>query len=182
MTFLQRLAIALTALLALTAGVVVAGYLVIFSASPDRAARAVPDDVAAYATVYLQPSTGQRLNLAELLGRVPGFADAANLETKIHDIAQRLLAGAGLDYEADLRPWLGNQVSVAISLDPESLAVDRTLLLVGVKDPAEARAALDRIMSDRGATLGQSEDAGVPIVEGGGLAYALLDDLLDRGP
>jgi Protein of unknown function (DUF3352) len=182
LTLLQRLALALTALLAMTAGVVVAGYLLIFSASPDRAARAVPDDVAAYATIYLQPSTGQRLNLAELLGHVPGFADAANLETKIHDIAQRLLAGAGLDYAADVRPWLGNQLSVAIALDPTGLAPDRMLLLIGVKDPVEASAALDRILAQRDLSPSDTDYDGTTIVDAGDLAYALLDDLLVVAP
>ena len=179
---LQRLAIALTALLALTAGVVVGGYLLIFSASQDRAARATPADSAVYATIYLQPSTGQRLNLADLLGRVPGFADAANLEQKIHDIAQRLLAATGLDYEADVRAWLGNQLSVAISLDQSGLAPDRMLLLVGVKDGVEAQAALDRILAGRDVAPAVNDYQGVQIVDGGDVAYALLDDLLIVAP
>jgi Protein of unknown function (DUF3352) len=182
LTALQRLAVALTALLTLTAGVVVAGYVFIFSASQDRAAHAAPADTAAYATIYLQPSTGQRLNLADLLGHVPGFADAANLEQKIHDIAQRLLGATGLDYEADIRPWLGNQLSVAISVDQTSLAPDRVLLLVGVKDATEANAALARILAQREVTPTVTDDHGVAVVEGGGMAYALLDDLLVVAP
>ena len=67
---LRRLAIALTALLAATGAVVVAGYLFIFAAGTDRAAAAVPADASAYLTVYLQPTTGQQLNLAAMLGQV----------------------------------------------------------------------------------------------------------------
>jgi len=182
LTLLQRLAIALTALLALTAGVVVGGYLLIFNASQDRAARAAPADSAVYATLYLQPSTGQRLNLADLLGRVPGFADAANLEQKIHDIAQRLLAATGLDYEADVRAWLGNQVSAAISLDQTGLAPDRMLLLVVVKDRIEAQAALERILAGWDVAPTVSDYQGMEIVDGGDVAYTLLDDLLIVAP
>ena len=111
---LRRLVIALTVFIGLVGATVVAGYLAIFAAGTDRAARAVPADANAYATVYLQPSTGQQLNLALLLGHVPGFADAANLDQKIHEIAARLLGQAGIDYEADVRPWIGNQLSVAL--------------------------------------------------------------------
>ncbi len=111
---LQRLVIALTVFIGLVGATVVAGYLAIFAAGTDRAARAVPADAIAYATVYLQPSTGQQMNLALLLGHVPGFADAANLDQKIHEIAARFLGQAGIDYEADVRPWIGNQLSVAL--------------------------------------------------------------------
>ena len=88
---LHRLVIALTVFIGLVGATVVAGYLAIFAAGTDRAARAVPADAIAYATVYLQPSTGQQLNLAMLLGHVPGFADEANLDQKIHEIAARFL-------------------------------------------------------------------------------------------
>jgi len=71
--------------------VVVVGYLLVFAAHPDRAARVAPADTAVYLNVYLQPSTGQKLNLFELVGRLPGFRDPATLEDKIHDVAQRLL-------------------------------------------------------------------------------------------
>jgi hypothetical protein len=80
----QRLVIALTSFLAMMAGVVVVGYLLIFAASPDRASRAIPADATVYATVYLQPSTGQKMNLAALLGHVPGLADPTSLDTKLH--------------------------------------------------------------------------------------------------
>ncbi|HSM37719.1 MAG TPA: hypothetical protein VK838_00155, partial [Candidatus Limnocylindrales bacterium] len=95
---MHRLVVALTTLLTLVGVVVVAGYLLLFAAQADRAARAVPADASAYATLYLQPSTGQKLNLQSLLGRVPGFADPSSLDQKIHEITARLLGDAGLDY------------------------------------------------------------------------------------
>ena len=88
---MHRLVIALTTLLSLTAAAVVAGYLFLFAAQPDRAAEAVPDGTAFYATLYLQPSTGQKLNLAELMSRVPGFSDRDALDQKIHEITARFL-------------------------------------------------------------------------------------------
>ena len=110
---MHRLVIALTSLLGLTAAGVVAGYLLLFSASADRAASLVPAETAFYANVYLQPSTGQRMNLAGLLGRIPGFEDTSTLDEKIDQVAQNLLADTGLDYRDQIKPWLGNQLAIA---------------------------------------------------------------------
>src|SRR5918994_5035039 len=117
------------------AGVVVGGYLLIFAAAADRASGAVPASASLYGTLYLQPSTGQKMNLAALLGHVPGLADAANLDKKLHEIAARLLGEAGLDYEADLRPWLGNQLAIAVEPEGSDAMAASVTVLVAVKDP-----------------------------------------------
>ena len=110
---MRRLVVALTALLAMVGAVVVAGYLLFFAATGDRAAGAVPADSAVYLQVYLQPSSGQKLNLFGLVAQLPGFADDATLEEKIHDVTQRLLGELAIDYGADLRPWLGGELALA---------------------------------------------------------------------
>ncbi|MGH2455932.1 MAG: DUF3352 domain-containing protein [Candidatus Limnocylindria bacterium] len=174
---MQRLVVALTTLLGLTGIVVVAGYLFLFAAGTDRAARAAPADTVAYVTVYLQPSSGQKMNLANLLGRVPGFADAASLDQKIHEISARLLGDAGLDYEGDLRPWLGNQLALAIAPGtPDAVLQPRAVLLVAVRDPEAAGAALQRLAPGQSSTY-----EGEEIVSGADRAWALLDDLLVMG-
>lgn len=178
---MHRLVIALTALLSLAGVVVVGGYLFLFAAQPDRMARAVPGDASLYATVYLQPSAGQKLNLASLLGNVPGFADTSSLDTKIHEIAGRLLSEAGFDYEADIRPWLGDQVAVAIDpdgIDPNAAAA---LVLFDVKDRAAADAGLEAIVADRGLEPDSATYEGVEIWTTESMSWALLDDLLMVG-
>jgi len=178
---MHRLVIALTTFLALVAAVVVAGYLLVFAVSPDRTARAAPADSVAYATVYLQLSAGQGMNLAELLGRVPGFADAAALEQKIHEIAQRLLGDAGLDYEADLRPWLGDQLAVAVAGDELDGAQPGVVALIDVRDAELARDALERIVADSGVAYTTEDHEGVEVRIAGESAYALTTDLLIVG-
>ncbi|HEX9635328.1 MAG TPA: DUF3352 domain-containing protein [Candidatus Limnocylindria bacterium] len=175
---MQRLVVALTTFLALMAGVVVAGYLLVFAAAADRASRAAPAGSSLYGTLYLQPSTGQKMNLAALLGHVPGLADAASLDQKLHEIAGRLLGEAGLEYEADLRPWLGNQLSIAVEADGTDPAAASVTLLVAVKDPVAAGAALDRIAEDLGAAGDPESYEGVEMTIGPEGAWALLDDLL----
>lgn len=175
---MHRLVVALTTLLTLVGMVVVAGYVFIFAAQSDRLARAVPAGVSVYATAYLQPSAGQKLNLAALLGHVPGFADPSSLDQKIHEITGRLLGEAGIDYEGDVRPWLGDQVSYAVQPDGVDPDAARTLLVIGVKDRAAADAALDRISTDMGLAARADAYQGVDVTVAGATTWALLDDIL----
>lgn len=175
---LKRLAIALTTLLTLVGAAVVAGYLLVFAVGTDRAAGAVPSDATAYVTVYLQPSTGQKMNLATLLGHVPGFADAAGLDQKLHEISGRFLGQAGIDYEADVRPWIGNQVSLAVRPGARLADPVDVLLLLSVKDPALATAALDRIATSRGLVATSEPYQGQPVSVAEGAAWAMLEDLV----
>jgi uncharacterized protein DUF3352 len=178
---LHRLVVALTAFLAILAGVVVAGYLLIFAASPDRIARAVPASTTIYGTVYLQPSAGQKMNLAALLGHVPGLEDAASLDGKLHQIAAQLLARTGLDYEADLRPWLGDQLAIAVEPNGTDPSQARFTLLVAVTDRPAAAAALTRIAAERQLAGVPESYQGVELTVAPGGVWALLDDLLIVG-
>ena len=71
---MHRVVIALVALIGLAGAAFLAGYFLLFAASSDRAAELAPADSAFYVNVYLQPSTGQQMNLGGLIGRFPGFA------------------------------------------------------------------------------------------------------------
>jgi hypothetical protein len=174
----HRLVIALTTLLSLTAATVLGAYLFVFAAQADRAARAVPAHTAVYATLYLQPSTGQKLNLGELMSHVPGFADTASLDQKIHEITARFLGDAGIDYEADVRPWLGDQV--ALSVQPEGVDPEQAnmLAVIDVKDPVAAETALARIASDLGLSIASETHEGVTVSVTAETSWALLDDVV----
>lgn len=174
---MRRLVVALTALLVLAGAAVLAGYLLLFSSNSDRAARAAPADTALYLNVYLQPSGGQRMNLFGLVGRLPGFADAASLEDKIDELAQRLLGEAGIDYTADVRGWLGPQIAIAVA-PGDADSEPRALLLAAVKDAGEAKVAVPRLMAMDGATYTAETYRGHEAMTGDGASYALLDGLL----
>lgn len=173
---MHRLVIATTALLTMIGAVVVAGYLFIFAAQADRAAAVVPAETPIYATLYLQPSTGQKMNLAALLGRVPGFADAALLDQKIHEITARFMGQAGIDYEADVRPWLGDQVSLAVQPHGPDPGQADVLVLVQVVDPAAAGTALARMAP--GTTEAYE---GVEVTVAGERAWAVTEEFLLLG-
>lgn len=174
---MRRLVVALTALLAMVGVAVVAGYLLLFAAGSDRAAGVVPADSALYLEVYLQPSSGQKLNLLGLIGHLRGFSDDATREEKIHEITQRLLGEIGIDYAADLRPWLGGQVTLAAAPPGQPGAPPPLLLLASVKDPALARAAVPRLMARTGVTYAAETYRGERAMMSEAISYVLLDDL-----
>jgi uncharacterized protein DUF3352 len=173
----RRLVVASTSLLVLLGVGVVASYLLLFGAATDRAARAAPADTAVYASAYLQPSAGQQTSLFGLIGKLQGFGDPAAMEQKIDEIAQRLLGGAGIDYLADVRPWLGAQIAIAASPGTDGEAPGM-LLLAGVKDSTAASAAVPRLLAASGVRLSREVFRGRGLMTSQGTSYALLDDLL----
>jgi hypothetical protein len=179
---MHRLVIALVTLIGLTGATFLAGYLLLFSNSTDRAAALAPANSALYVNVYLQPSTGQQMNLGGLIGRLPGFADEASLDEKIDQVVDNLLAttGLGLDYREQIKPWLGNQVAIAAwpsGADPADASV---VLIAEVKDRPAADAALAEITAS-GATSEVQVYEGVDLHVADGGAYAFVGEMLVFG-
>jgi hypothetical protein len=173
---MHRLVIALTTLLTLVGGTVVGGYLLFFSASVDRAAAVVPAETPIYVNVYLRPSTAQQMNLGGLLGHLPGFGDQATLDSKIDEVVQQLLAGSGVDYRRDIKPWLGDQLAVGVTPTGTNPDDVRTLLVAEVKDRALADQALSRLVGQEGAAPNQETYHEVAMVVGATEAHAFLDE------
>jgi hypothetical protein len=178
---MHRLVIALTTLLTLTGGGVVAGYLLLFSASTDRAASFVPADSVAYVNLYLQPSAGQQMNLNSVLRRFPGFRDDATLGDKIDEAVQRFMADAGIDYRGDVKPWLGDQVALAVRGHPADPAASSVLFVAAVKDVPAAESALTRLASNASPTTETYGGATLHLAADGA-AYAIVDEMLLAGP
>ncbi len=163
---MHRLVIALTTLLALIGAAVVAGYLFIFGPTVDRAATMAPATSLAYVSVYLSPSTGQEMNLADLLTRLPGFSDRATLADKLDEIVQRALTGAGVDYHENVKPWLGDQLALAVVPAPAQAGGGlpaAPVVIAAVRDEAAAKAAMGRIAAANGSTLRTASYGGVTI-------------------
>ena len=175
---MRRLAVASSVLLAMVVALAVAVYLLFLAGSGDRAASTVPADTAVYLQAYLQPSSGQKMKLSGLIGRLRGFSDAAALDEKIHQIAQRLLGDIGIDYAADLRPWLGNEIAVAATPSSKAGAPPELLLIVAVRDAASARSDVPRLMGGAGRTFEAESYRGVQLMVSEDRSYALLPDLL----
>ncbi|MDQ2941025.1 MAG: DUF3352 domain-containing protein [Chloroflexota bacterium] len=182
---MHRLVIGLTSLLAVAGGAVVGGYLFVSGAGIDRAAELVPAKATVYVSVYLQPSTAQQTKLAGLIGRLPGFEDPASLDTKIGQLVHNTLSGSGLDYETDVRPWIGGKLAVAAwqtagaaSADPPTASA---LLLAEVKDRPAAEAAIDRLAKSSGTSVRRESYQGVDLFLTDTAGYAFLGDVLVIG-
>ncbi len=178
---MQRLVIALTTLLALIGAAVVAGYLFVFGPSVDRAARMAPADTLMYASVSLTPSTGQQLSLADLLTRLPGFADRASLPEKLDELIQKGFGATGIDYRADVKPWVGDQLAMALvpGGGAAGIAGGQPALFVMVRDHQAADAAIGRIAASSGSTVSTESYDGqtITVLAGGSVTgRATIDD------
>lgn len=182
---MHRLVIGLTSLLAVAGGAVVGGYLFLAGAGIDHTAELVPAKATAYLSVYLQPSTAQQTKLAGLIGRLPGFGDPATLSTKVDQMVHNALSGSGLDYETDVRPWIGGQLAIGAWQTPGAASGDpptaSTVVVAEVKDRPAAQAALDRLAKRDGTTARHATYQGVDLVLSDTAGYAFLGNLLVFG-
>jgi hypothetical protein len=174
---MRRVVVAVTVLLVTLGGAVVVSYLLLFSAVADRAARAVPGDTAIYLNAYLQPSAGQQMNLFGLVGHLRGFGDPAALDVKIDEVSARLLGEVGVDYLADVRPWLGAQIAIAAA-PGKAGSPPSELLLAAVKDSAAARTSVPRLFAPMKIAFKHETFRGHALMTSEATSYALLDDLL----
>ena len=179
---MHRLVIALVTLLGLSGAAFLAGYLLLFSASADRAAALAPANSAFYVNMYLQPSTGQQMNLAGLIGRLPGFADDASLDEKVDQVVQNLLGSTGLDYRADVKPWLGDQVAIAGWPVGDDVAEAQTVVIAQVKDRAAAESAVARLVGEGGQEFTTETYNGTDLQVSATTSYAFVGDMLAIGP
>ena len=178
---MHRLVIALVTLIGLTGAAVVAAYVFLFSGGADRAAALAPANSAFYVNVFLQPSTGQQMNLSGLIGRLPGFADEASLDDKVDQIVQNLLSGTGIDYRTQVKPWLGDQVAIAGRPGNADPTQAETVVIAEVKDPDAARSAVADFVADSDETFAAESYGGVELQVGESATYAFVEGMLVVG-
>lgn len=140
----KGVAILLAALLVVVVGTG-AWALFAFAGSSDVLATKAPADSLAFATIYLDPAAGQKANLANIASQFPGGSEATEGATSIlKDGASEL----GLDWDADVKPWLGSQMAVAVPSfgdgEPEPV------FLIDTTDASKAEASLQKIRASSG--------------------------------
>ncbi len=178
---MHRLVIALTTLVGLTGAAYVAGYLFL-GGGETGAGDLVPADAAVYVSVSLQPSSAQHDAIADLASRIPGFADVSAFDQKVDELAQSLAAQAGIDYRTDVRPWLGDELSVvALPGDEGSADEGSAVLLAAVADAGAAEQAAGRIEDDTGETFASETYGGTEIRASDSMAYAFVAETLVVG-
>ena len=149
--------------------------------SAEQSARYYPADVAAYAWLNLYAEGGQgehRKDTWARLNEMPGFISWTN---DLIDIADD---ESGIDFERDVAPWIGPEVSGAIAgFDSRSGAIEAAVT-VDVMDADAAASFLRKwtaYMEDSNGVdfdRGSEGDFRTWVDEDGSQAYALSDDLL----
>ena len=104
---------------------------------PENSAKYFPEDTVVYSWATLSPGIGQGAQMRELWNRLeelPGFEEAAE------GLLQDAEAETGIDFETQVLPWIGPDVSVGM-LDLDALdQVPELVVLVGVRDHSAASA------------------------------------------
>jgi Protein of unknown function (DUF3352) len=150
--------------------------------NPQDSAKVVPDE--AMMAAFISPNP-QALSQLQQFG-TPGAQKLVGAGLKAFQ--EQSLAGTQIDFERDLKPWLGG-VMVAL-LPPDATAKTeppKLLVVVSVKNKISAWNFANKLKSQEGATTQETEYKGVKISEiaeptGKRYSVALLNDQLVMAP
>ena len=143
-----------------------------FSPATDHAIALVPKDAVVYAGAFLRPSTAQRQALRDIVESFPASDTAEEAEELLDGLIAEVLSGSGLDYERDVRPWLGTEAAVYM-LEPQAGTDPDAALLLATEDADASWDALRRVETDdpveegayRGIDFLSSENAVAAVLE-----------------
>jgi hypothetical protein len=138
----------------------------------------VPADADVYATAYLDPSLSQKLHLRSLIGKFPALSGQDGVDKRIDDLLAEAFRGSGLDFDRDVKRWLGTQLGIVVRVGEDE---PHAALLVASKDDLAAQDALEKLQSGGSEGWLPENHDGIQIWLGhdpqgnGPLAYAYVD-------
>ena len=134
------------ALGSLTAAVVLSAVLVACgnsggkSSEAKKAAAMVPSTALAYVSMAVNPSDSQKSDIDGILAKFPK-ASQKTFDGARDQLLTKAVQQLGLNYQTDVKPWLGDELSVAVLPNtPNPSPVG----LIKSKDDVQAKAALDK--------------------------------------
>jgi hypothetical protein len=127
----------------------------------------LPSGAIGFAKVDLDPSASQKLNVFALSRKFPDAADELTSEDSLRDDVLRLAFEESelLDYDADVKPWIGDRVGVAVL--PSGGDEPNVVAAVAYTDREKAEAGLRKAQQE----VGEEEP----------LEYAFVDDYVLLG-
>ena len=161
----------------------VAAYMLvpgIRSSEPESTARYFPDDVLVYSWFSLSPGVAQGRHMLDIWGR---FQDIPEFRDAVEEFLDEFEDDTGVDFQADVLPWLGPDISFAV-LDARDFESVDAAAMFGVQDHAAASDFLDDwleyIEDEEGARFEEDSSGGFDIWADGGEEqfYALSNDWL----
>ena len=129
-------------------------------------AEALPASTVGYVSVDLDPSGGQKIDAFRTLNKFPAFKDEVGIDSVDqlrHKLGNELVGSmdcAGLDYDSDIEPWLGDRMAAAAV--PLEGGDPHLVVVVQVTDEDKARTGIAKL----NACDDSGTDAGVAIHDG----------------
>lgn len=148
---------ALVVLLAATAAM---AYLLVpgmRGSEPENTARYFPEDTVAYSWATFSPGIGQGAQMRELWKRLE---ELPGIEEAVDDLLADAEAETGIDFEKQVLPWIGPDVSAGMLRLDALDEVPELVVLVGVRDHGAASAFvrdLSEYARQNGLSLGRSD-------------------------
>ncbi|GAA1744741.1 DUF3352 domain-containing protein [Aeromicrobium alkaliterrae] len=145
----------------------------------------LPSSTVAYARLDLDPSASQKIALLDLIDRVPEVKEGLGLEdvdsqADLREVAFTQWFGldeaCGVDYDTDVKPWIGERAGLALvggfevtaDEDETALSIARNaVLVVQVTDEGKAREGLTKLAADCGILEELSNELGEDVEEPG---------------
>jgi len=176
----RRLLAIVAAGLIVLAGSAAAAAFFLMRGSSEELLQLVPASSEVVATVYLDPSAGQKMNLLSLAHRFPAIGSDQDLRQRVNTALDRVLQSSGLTHE-DVLPWLGSEAAIVVDFGPNNDVVTTSALLASNDDGA-AEAVLQKGMSESLGNEQSREYRGVTLhVFGSGsslVSYAIVDHVV----
>ncbi|MDQ2837785.1 MAG: DUF3352 domain-containing protein [Actinomycetota bacterium] len=149
------LASLMSLLLLLIGGGGIASYQVLNGGGtqPDEV---IPASAVAFAKLDLNPSASQKIAAARLLNRIPklgGFSGSGDWrEAMFRSLSDNGSLPAGVQFDRDIKPWLGKRLAVAL-LPTLADGAPEVLVAAQTTDEAQARVGIARFGTDYGVSF-----------------------------
>jgi hypothetical protein len=145
--------------------IAIAGFYWFFAKNPANLIASTSEPGAAIFVSKLSPA------MVSLLTN-PDRLQVLEREEELSKLKTSLLAKSGIDYKQDVQPWLGNEITLAITTldidrDPENGQQPGYLLALATKQPEKSREFVELLFSKRalsGATLAVEEYKGIKLI------------------
>lgn len=138
----------------------------------------LPADALAYGRIDVDPSAGQKVDAARFLDQFPAFENVSGLteDTDLREFfVDQLTASTGcdLDFNTDVRPWIGDRLGAAMLPPADDDASEPELALaLQVQDEEAAAEAFDQLA----ACADTSGPAGYALLDG----YVIIAETAER--
>jgi hypothetical protein len=111
-------------------------------------AKLLPENTLGFASVAVSPSNKQKLSLFALSKHLPSKVQTEKADDIRDKLVAQLFEGSSLNYDADVKPWLGNEAAAAVL--PGNATDHEPVVIAAVKqtDEDKAKAALEKAKQD----------------------------------